>query len=380
MRNVDYAQEPFDLKLFALKCIRHFWVILLGIFLGSILLGVPYYYFHEVKAGPQKSLLTNKYYLTYAVDPSDLQTYSYFAGYTWTDFLKSDASMERIMKEMETQGFSSEDLSSKVKGSYEARLESDLRILYVTVTGEEASFITALSRALMKEMLMFPEEHREISNVELLTTGEIEPVLPDVRTLRAFVLGAVLGGFFATFGLGFCVMTGDAVDVPLTLQKRYNLPVLGYFDKKQNAHMGVQERASVVLKGSRNVAVTCVDPGLDLSALTGLLELQFEKEAEETHSPKAQLYSCDSILSNPKIMQELVDKEGVVVAVKAGAGNGKAVSQVYAELLTAGVKIKGFVLMEGDAFLINQYLFGRKIPEIEKLTVAFGQEEKGSRS
>ncbi len=362
MDNSLRAGETFDLKLFLMKCMKNLWVILACILLGSLAFGGIYYYKNVAMAGPIPNQLVYKYYLTYGVDPSDQQTYSYFAGYTWGDFLRSDASMERILKSLKEGGFSEEngpegqDYKSFVEGSFTAGLESDLRILYLTVTGRDPKFLEALSLALEQEMYHFPQDHKEILQVERMTTGSVTPVKPDIRTFRAFVLGAVLGGFFAIFGVGLVSLIEDSFDVPVTLQNRFSVPVIGYVTKDGKESNDLQEKAKYYLRDLKKIAVTNLDKDTKTEALAELLKKNIDGENRE-------IFTVPGVWEKPEGIKALADMDAVLITVEAGKRNGKALSQLVSDLNLADVKIKAFVLTGADEKFIHTYLFPKRIRE-----------------
>lgn len=359
MDNSLRAGETFDLKLFLMKCMKNLWVILACILLGSLVFGGVYYFKNVTMAGEAPNQLTYKYYLTYGVDPSDQQTYSYFAGYTWGDFLRSDASMERILKSLKESGFSEgiapngQDYKSFVEGSFTAGLESDLRILYLTVTGKDPKYLEALSLALEQEMYHFPQDHKEILQVERMSTGNVTTVKPDIRTFRAFVLGAVLGGFFAIFGVGFVSLTEDSFDVPITLQNRFSIPVIGYVTKEGRESRDLSEKAKFYLDDLKKIAVTSLDHNTKTDALMALIKKSVGEENRE-------IMAIPGVFDEPEGLKTLVDMDAVLISVEAGKRNGKALSQLVSDLTLADVKIKAFVLTGADEKFIRTYLFPKQ--------------------
>lgn len=372
MQSKDYLQDSFDLKLFFLNCIKRLWIVLLAMLLGSVLVGGIYYVKNVTLAGQIPFQITNKYYLTYEVDPSDQLTYSYFAGYTWTDFLQSDASVERIGQFLQEKGVDAGS-REKIRGAYAARLESDLRVLYVTVTDVNREYAQALSEALVQEMLLFPAEHREIAETSLMTTGEVGLAKTDIRTFRAFVLGAVLGGFFAVFGLGLGLIISDGFDTPIQLQSRFGIPVLGYVDRQGRVSENCLENATNILEKLEKPALISVDSGVALKEFSEKMTVAMQEQGkEETQEQKLvessvenELEKAEWILLEDALHTEnkialLQEKSPVVVAVQAGCSNGAAVKQLLIDLEQNQVPVSAMVLMGVDSWLIRLYMFGRR--------------------
>lgn len=190
MWQCDYGREPFDMRLFVLLCLRRIWVVLAGTLAGLALAGGIYYVKNVTFGGVIPYTMDSKYYLEYAVDPSDQQTASYFASYTWNDFLKSGDMTRQMLESLEIP-MTAEELTA----SFEAELVSDLRICYIHTTAEDAEKAREIDRVAGEAIIAVGERQWELSEVSLLDRGEPQLATPDLRTLRACILGAVLGFF-----------------------------------------------------------------------------------------------------------------------------------------------------------------------------------------
>lgn len=368
MQSRDYLQDSFDLKLFFLNCIKRIWVVLLSMVLGGILIGGIYYVKNVTLAGQVPYQITNKYYLTYEVDPSDQLTYSYFAGYTWTDFLQADACVERMKSFLQEKGIQEKD-DEKIRAAYQAKLESDLRVLYVTVTDTDQNLVSALSEALTREMLLFPSEHREIAETSLMTTGVVALAKTDIRTFRACVLGTVLGGFFAVFGLGLWMIIFERLDTPIQLRSRFHYPVLGYMDRQGEISGNCSDNVKEILGSSEKIALVTADEKLPLEAFAKKMEDIFSKElslqsesgdAQDTEKKTpAWSYIQDAIHAEGKY-EALKGQDEVIVAVKAGCSNVAAVKQLLLDLEQNEIQVSALVLLEADARLIRYHMFGKR--------------------
>lgn len=226
MWQCNYGKEPFDMRLFWLLCIRRLWVILAGALAGLALVGGIYYVKNVTLGGVIPYTMDSKYYLEYAVDPSDQQTYSYFAAYTWNDLLKSEDMVAEMLKELSVP-MTEEELTA----SFEAQLISDLRICYIHTTNEDEEKVREIDRVAGLAITVVGERQKELLDVSLLDRGQPRLAMPDLRTLRACILGAALGAFAALFGLGFCEILEERIQVPGTLVRRYGAPVAGYVSR-----------------------------------------------------------------------------------------------------------------------------------------------------
>lgn len=359
MQNRDNLQNSFDLKLFFLNCIKKLWVVCLAMVLGSVLVGGIYFVKNVTLAGAVPYQVTNKYYLTYEVDPSDQLTYSYFAGYTWTDFLQADACIERITASLKESGITGKT-AAEIRESYGAKLESDLRVLYVTVTGVDSTYVSALSAALEQEMTLFPEEHREIAETSLMTTGEVALAQTDIRTFRAFVLGAVLGGFFAVFGLGLWMIISDKCDTAIQLKNRFDYPVLGDMDKQGRISDNCVENTKATLGEARKVALITAEKHLQMEQFTKRLQEEISRREEGTGAPTEYSWTIlKDVCHLPNKIELLQGQDAVVIAVQAGKNSGGAVKQLLLDLEQNHISVAATVLLETDSWLVRTYMFGK---------------------
>lgn len=361
MWQCDYGKEPFDMRLFWLLCIRRLWVILAGALAGLALVGGIYYVKNVTFGGVIPYTMDSKYYLEYAVDPSDQQTYSYFAAYTWNDLLKSEAMVEEMLGELSVP-MTREELTA----SFEADLISDLRICYIHTTNEDEEKVREIDRVAGLAITAIGERQKELLEVSLLDREQPRLAIPDLRTLRACMLGAVLGAFFTLFGLGLYEILEERIQVPGTLARRYGVPVAGYVSRagKPSGELAVQ--LNYLFRDKKKIGVTAVNESLDVGVVVELFKKLEEKgtasgegaagEQECARTYRAVPGPCHS----PKAGEELRGQEGILLIVQANFDRGKAIEETLRQLGQLGITVDAMALAGADEKLIRHYLWGKR--------------------
>lgn len=341
MWQCDYGKEPFDMRLFVLLCARRLWVVLAGTLAGLALTGGIYYVKNVTFGGLIPYTMDSKYYLEYAVDPSDQQTASYFASYTWNDFLKTEDMVEKMLASLEIPMTAQE-----LVDSFEAELVSDLRICYIHTTSEDAEKVKEIDRVAGEAIIAVGERQWELEEVSLLDRGTPHLATPDLRTLRACILGAVLGFFFTLFGLGLWVMLEERIQVPGTLVLRYGIPVAGYVSDRGMLSEELESQLDYLLRGKSDIAVTAVNGEMDLGSVTKALQ-PLKGQREYTAVP--------SLYQAPEAGDALRGREAVLLLVQADCDRGKTIEEILRRLGQLGVTVDTMILTQADRGLIRQY-------------------------
>jgi hypothetical protein len=361
MWQCNYGKEPFDMRLFWLLCIRRLWVILAGALAGLALVGGIYYVKNVTLGGVIPYTMDSKYYLEYAVDPSDQQTYSYFAAYTWNDLLKSEDMVAEMLKELSVP-MTEEELTA----SFEAQLISDLRICYIHTTNEDEEKVREIDRVAGLAITVVGERQKELLDVSLLDRGQPRLAMPDLRTLRACILGAALGAFAALFGLGFWEILEERIQVPGTLVRRYGVPVAGYVSRGGRPSGELAAQLEYLFRDKKKIGVTAVNGKLDLNSVVKLLE-KLEAQGTASGKEKAGERKClreyravSSLCQAPEAGEALRGQEGILLVVQADFDRGKAIEEILRQMGQLGVTVDAMVLAGADERLIRHYLWGKK--------------------
>lgn len=349
----NYAKEPFDMKLLVLRLMKKVWIPIAAALLGAVLVGGGYFLAKEVFGGPDTYEVTATYYVEYGKDPETGNDYTYINYASWDTWIKTDYFADNIWDAAMAEGFAPERFGvekADLEGFLSADLPSDLRMPVSTVKTEDAELTDILARAVEKAFVRFGEEQREIDEIRVVDTTEVSLTDRDVRTLRACILGAVLAVFFALVGMLLYFIADDGIYIPRVFSCRYGIPALGAAaGESEGLHLlkGTAENVKYRFRECRTVAVTAVEAETDLRAVAGLLEKAQERERK---------YVCiPSILQIPEAAEKLRETDGVLLLVKAGAGNGKQIEKALHELKVQDCEVKGVLLTDADERLIRLY-------------------------
>lgn len=345
MLQAGYAKEPFDLKLFVLRCMSKLQWIILCAAMGALIIGGIYYVKNVTFGGRIPYVITQKLDVDYAKDPDTGSDYSYYVAYTWEDWIKSDVFMEGFLEKLPEQMTKEE-----VSGYYEMTLPADVRHPYLTVKHPDRDMASALADALRNRLFRFAEEQKEIDTIDVIDTTGPAPEIRDIRTLRAVILGAVLGTFFALFATAFQMVLEEGIFLPETFTYRYQVPVIGYIDENGTCSAEVSAAAAYLFRDKQRIGITAVEPELDLTEGKSLF-------GEE------QAVCVPSVLQVPEAFAYLRECDANLLLVSAGIGNGKAIESVLYMCKMHDVEITAVLLVGADSRLIRRYrlnLSGKK--------------------
>lgn len=348
MWQCNYGKEPFDMRLFVMLCIRRLWVVLAGAVAGFVLVGGIYYLKNVTFGGVIPYAIDSKYYVEYAVDPSDQQVYSYFASYTWNDLIKSDAMVAEMLKKLKRPMTEQE-----LKDSFEAELVSDLRICYIHTVHEDAQTAREIDRVAGEAIVAVGEQQKELIEVSLSSRGEPRLAMPDLRTLRACVLGVVLGIFFSVFGMSVQVMLEEKIYVPGTLAGRYGIPVAGYVNREGKPSEELAAQLAGLFSGKQKIGVTAVNGELDLAGMVKLLEKE-KKPAGDGEAPQ-KYTAVPSLWQAPEAGEALRSQDGILMLVEAGHDLGKGIEETLRLLEQLKISVDAMVLVGADDRMIRHY-------------------------
>lgn len=342
MWQCNYDKEPFDMRLFALLCIRRLWVVLAGTLAGLALTGGIYYIKNVTFGGVIPYTMDSKYYLEYAVDPSDQQTMSYFASYTWNDLLKSEDMVAQMLDSLDIPMTAQE-----LRDSFEAELVSDLRICYIHTTNRDADKVKEIDRVAGEAIIAVGERQRELLEVSLMDRETPRLATPDLRTLRACILGGALGFFFTLFGLGLWMMLEERVQLPGTLAKRYGIPSAGYVSRQGEVSKELESQLDHLLGDKVDIGVTAVNGELDLDAMAKVLA---SLKGERQYTPIPSLYQA------PEAGDAFRGQAGILLLVQADRDRGRAVEELLRQLGQLDIEVDAMILVGADGKLIRRYL------------------------
>ena len=342
MWECNFAKETMDYKLFWLRFVKKIWIIVVATVLGALIVGVPYYLVN-ITFGPAPSYkVVSEYYLDYAEDSSG-KTYDYFNYYTWSEIANTDEFIGLLKKHLP------EDVlldDATLRAYTDATVESDTRYLYTIALTKNADTSLKIARAMENAILEFGNIQKELKSVKVITMPQnAKETYPDVRAVRAFILGALIGLFIGAIGVSAYIICDSSVYLPNVMEKRYKIKGLGcqtFGESKNNI--------CYALKGCKNVALLWA----------GNCESKQSDEAVEFIKIIV-ASSCvvnaikQDVLATEFDFEAIRNKDAVVLMVEAGAKNGKMIERVIEQIKRQDIKLSGAFLYNENKKLINHY-------------------------
>ncbi len=347
MQEWKIAEEPFDFKLFMLCFVKKIWIVVCAALAGMILVCGSHYLKRAVLDGPQKYEATTTYYVHYYADPATGMINQYINEATWKSTVNMDWFVDRVWSHAMEQGLVPENYAIKkedLRQYLSATLSSDLRIPATIVTTEDKNLTDLLNEAVKATMQDMVEERTEILKIEILDETKVQEKKPDLRMLRACILGALLGAFAASVVLSFRIIFDDSVMIPETFTYRYGLPMLG-----------------AVNKGEKDFS----------KELSENLAYKFAKQEKDI----AYALECGTVVNTvipegfrlmkkeelPEGYAKLRESAGVLLLVEAGMRNSKEIEHMLHELSVQDCVVKGALLCGADGRLLKAYYRGKHV-------------------
>lgn len=337
LNSMDYLKEPFNFKLFVLNMLGKWYQFLACAVIGAVVFGSSYYLYKVVYAPAREFQAKATYYIEYAKDPNLGEPYSYFNEYTLNSWLTADVFLEQVLPKLDG-GITAEQLDAYV----ELTIPSDVRVVQLTVITAEPGLTMEILKAYDEAFTAFGERQREINAVKRQDMwGEAIQIKADIRTQRAFVLGAVLGLFAGTMYIVLKYLLDDGMYLPATLAKRHGLKVFGTDVSEE-----LTANVAYAVKDKKRVAVTAVS---DTPALPEVLERL--KEC----APDVEWVLIPAMVQCPEAGEVLRGCDGCIVTVMSGADKSGAVDRALRYYEQQQVLVTGAILWGVDAKLLRRY-------------------------
>lgn len=371
-KNEEYLNRGMDLKRLMLYLQRRIWLAVVLAILGATCGGIVYQVVRSMKM-PVEYEAVSKLYISFGHDESG-EVYQYYNGYTWNDLLDTDPIMDLVMKGL--PGYEREQVSEATT----AEILSDIRLLTVTVRGENEKFVREIKNAVEAGLREYARDDEELEQIKVIRSGVPERVYWDDRTTSACVTGAVILGVLALLGILFGYALDEAVYVQEDIEKRYPYKALGILTKNQK---GLQPYARelkaniryMMGEGRTFAIVDMADHGdtrrlelerllnsEGLEAFTGTApkeeEFSWNREAKEEAPEKNSQW--DILAFNGNILGEdecrmIREAGGVILLLPFGTDTGRKVSRILSLLKNQDCKVLGIIIAQADEEFLNRY-------------------------
>lgn len=376
----SYGKEPFDLRLEVLCLCRNLWKILAVTVLGTVLFGGGYYVKNVLLQPDPGYAASSTYKVEYFENPNAAGAY-YINEATWNSLIHTGEFLDGVETHLQEAADRGETKAAEVlamgresiSNALSATLPSDFSIPVTKATLQEPAESVALAAAVEETMCNeFAETIAEIRLIKVLDhANQAEAVVPDVRTLRAVILAAILSLFFAVVISLLWELSCDSIWLPATLRRRYGLNSMGTVNSTGFAEnikyllLKATERKNIGNKDTgykstgkvELTAMVCgILPGEDPAEVISQLRTAVTAE-DVKNSEEWQFTAVPSPLLCPESAETLRGADAVILAVPAGPHVGKQLEAVLEYLAAQDCTIDGALLWNADEELIRRYYF-----------------------
>lgn len=359
MTEQEWMQEGMDFRLHFLLFCRKWWVIVLLGLIGAFLFGGGYLLRHVVYAPAREYEAVSRYYITFAEDRGR----DYYNDYTWNDLAASDPILDYTMALLEQRYDRAE-----VQESVEAKIPSDVRVLMTTVTTTDPDKTLEIALATEQSICHFGEMMPEISKIEVILDAQVQPVIVNLYTLKATLLGLTAGVVCGIFLVLFWRVLDTAVYVEAEVERRFGMILLGRLYQEKVSKAAAKEIAWEAAQNRQELSANLAYRATGKQMLMPLTEAEQETAKQIAAAVKAagtQLLAEKSCLAHPEIYAGLREADGVILLLKSGANHGRLLAKEIAQLRKQECRISGILLYDVDQKL--EALYYARLPLIWRL-------------
>lgn len=370
----EYLNRGMDLKRLVLYFQKKIWLIVMLAILGATFGGILYQIVRSMRM-PVEYQAVSKLYISFGHDENG-EVYQYYNGYTWNDLLDTDPILDIVMESL--PGYE----KKQVMEATTAKILSDIRLLTVTVKGDDEKFVREIRNALESGLKEYARESSELEQIKVIRSGAPERVFWDERTTSACITGAVLLGLLAFLVICFHYILDEAVYVQEDIEKMYSFKALGILTRNQK---GLQPYArelkaniKYALGGKRSFAI------LDMANHSDMRRLELERllNTEETeifggseadhdgsgfewHIPRADDQQGkkgewevtafgENVLSEEEC-RRIREIGGVIILLPFGVDVGRKVARILSFLHNQDCEVLGMIIAQADEEFLNRY-------------------------
>lgn len=275
-----------------------------------------------------------EYYIDFAEGRYEAR--DYYNAYTWNDVMTIDEIMDVTMQ---TLGAAYD--KNTVMDMITADILSDVRYLTITVKGEDASMVEAVSAATQVSLAAFGGSKDEFDSIALVKDEGVKPVKNPMFTWRAAFLGFLIAECCAVFV--FCVRfgLGESFYSKEQLRQRLGLPVLGiwYAGERTDCMQENMTRAALETLAGEDVAFINVTDKDYAGDFLG----QYEQSARGVLRARTAGYT------------QVRESEQAVLVIPFGVPCSHRAEDIVCELQRRGCRIAGVLLTEADRRWVRAY-------------------------
>lgn len=232
---MKYMDEGMDCKKYFLFLLKKFWVLLLAAFIGAVLGGGIYLFYHVVINSNREYRAESQLYLNFAPDETG-ETYQAYNGYTWNDLMSTDPILNTTMSYL-PKDYTKEE----VEAATSAEILSDLRVLTITITTPDPNRTEEILRATDLSLVDLGKTAKEFRDIEIYKETEAEIVAVGQRLLQAVLVGVFLAVIVTFLAMALLYVLDDKIYVPGDCKCFTELPFVGFSFTKAEKGKQVSE-------------------------------------------------------------------------------------------------------------------------------------------
>lgn len=371
--NEEYLNRGMDLKRLVLYLQKKAWLVIVLAIFGAVCGGIVYQVVRGMKM-PVEYESVSKLYISFGNDENG-EAYQYYNGYTWNDLLDTDPILDIIMNVL--PGYERDE----VREATTAEILSDIRLLTVTVRGDNEKFVREIRNAVESGLREYAKKSKELVQIETIRSGAPERVYWDDRTTAACVTGAVILGVLSLLGVGVSYALDESVYVQEDVEKQYGCKALGILTRNQkglqpyarelkaNLHYLLGEKKSFVvldmdnhgdmrkLELERLLGREDTD-GFGSSMLTIKEEFSWNVSDEETlKEPESEweILSFNENVLGEEECAKIREAGGVILLLPFGTDAGRKTSRILSLLKNQDCQVLGMIIAQADEEFLNRY-------------------------
>lgn len=371
--NEEYLNKGMDLKRLALYLQKRLWLVVMLAILGATCGGIIYQVVRAMKM-PVEYEAVSKLYISFGNDENG-EVYQYYNGYTWNDLLDTDPILDIVMSAL--PGYEKD----QVREATSAEILSDIRLLTITVKGDNEKFVREIRNAVESGLREYARVSEELDQIMVIRSGAPERVYWDDRTTAACVTGAVILGVLALLIIGFSYALDESVYVQEDVERKFAYKALGILTRNQK---GLQPYARelkanihYLLGDKKTFAIVDMDNHADMRKLElerllnredtdgfggNITQLEEEfswniPDEEESQEPKGE---WEVVAFNENILAEdecrkIRECGGVVLLLPFGTDAGRRTSRILSFLKNQDCQVLGMIIVQADEEFLNRY-------------------------
>lgn len=351
----EFLQEGIDLRFFLLRLFDSLWIVFVAALFGAAICAGGYSLYKAVNKEAKEFQAVTKYYIDFAEDSTGIG-YGYYNDFTWNDLMKSDDVLQYTLSLLP------ETISQEtVENAVVADIISDVRLLTITVTTSDREISDEIARATAKSLEHYPEELKEIDSIRVIREEKAKEIILGDLTKNWCFFGMITGILVSLFTRWMMYCMDASVYLPGEIEKRFGIPVLGIFYRKENS--GVKEDRERVFGGKEleaNMAYLLREK--EKIAVISVIETKHTGEMFEKLKTAGSINRKELVYTGSygnTDYESVRNADAVIICFSYGGKDGRLAERYVSDLKKQGCKAVYACLYDADEKMYRRYYWGR---------------------